>query len=81
MPLRTFKHRKPSARGWRLGMSASTAAKSRAYTKPKTIRCASLSDRGRAHKFRNVNDGLLQKETAGQALPSAAVRLRSVKSN
>ena len=36
---------KPSARGWRLGTSASTAAKSSACTKPKTIRCASLSNR------------------------------------
>ena len=31
--------------GWRLGMNASTAAKSNACTKPKTIRCASLSNR------------------------------------
>ena len=36
---------KPSARGCRLGMSASTAAKSNNCMKPPTIRCASLNDR------------------------------------
>ena len=36
---------KPSARTWRLEMNASTAAKFNAYTKPKTIRCGSLSER------------------------------------
>ena len=45
MPLKTYGRPKPSARGWRLGMSASTAAKSSACTKPKTIRRASLSNR------------------------------------
>ena len=48
MPLRTYGRLKPSARGWKLGMSVSTAAKSNACTKPKTIRCASLSDRRHA---------------------------------
>ena len=47
MPLRTYERPKPSARGWKSGMSASTAAKSNACTKPMTIRCASLSDRAR----------------------------------
>jgi hypothetical protein len=51
MPLRTYAHPKPSARTWRLGMSASTAAKSNACTKPKTIRCVSLSDRAPARTF------------------------------
>ena len=39
--------RTPKAFGaWlEVGMSASTAAKSNAFTKPKTIRCASLNDR------------------------------------
>ena len=36
---------KPTARTWRSAMSASAAAKSNAFTKPKTIRCASLNDR------------------------------------
>jgi hypothetical protein len=36
---------KAFGRTWRLGMSASTAAKSNACTKPKAIRCASLNDR------------------------------------
>ena len=48
----TCAHPKPSARGLRLGMSASTAAKSSACTKPVIIRCGSLSDRAvRAHEF------------------------------
>ena len=45
MPLRTCAHPKHSARTWRLGMSALTAAKSNVSMKPRTIRCASLSDR------------------------------------
>ena len=48
MPLRTFARPEPSAHGLRSGMSASTVAKFNAYTKPMTIRCASLSDRARA---------------------------------
>ena len=39
---------KASARPCRSAMSASTAAKSNAFTKPRTIRCASLSDRAPA---------------------------------
>ena len=56
-------------------MTASTAVKSNACTKPKTIRCASLSDRAPRAQVSRRNDGLLRKETAGQALPSAPVRL------
>ena len=44
---------KPLERGLRLGMSASTAAKSSACTKPVIIRCGSLSDRARRARVRN----------------------------
>ena len=48
---------KPSALGWRLGMSASTAAKSSACTKPMIIRCGSrVTERPRA-RVRNETDG------------------------
>jgi hypothetical protein len=55
-PLRTYARPKPSERGLRSGMSASTAAKSNAYTKLPIIRCASLSDRALA-RVRNETDG------------------------
>jgi hypothetical protein len=41
----------------RSGMTASTAAKSSACTKPMIIRCASLSDRASAARGRNETDG------------------------
>ena len=43
----------PSARRLRSGMSASTALKSKVFTRPLTIRCASLSDRAPARARRD----------------------------
>jgi hypothetical protein len=49
---------KPLAPGLRLEISASTAVKSNACMMPKTIRCASLSDRAPARaQVRNQIDG------------------------
>ena len=42
---------KSSAHHLRSGISASTAAKSNAFTKPMIIRCASLSDRAPSRAF------------------------------
>ena len=75
MPLRTCKHPKPSARGFRSATSVSAVAKSRAFTKPLLFHCASLSDRAPRAQVSRRNDGLLRKETAGQVLANRASAL------
>jgi hypothetical protein len=65
MPLRTYAYPKPSALGSRSGMSASTAAKSSAFTKPMIIRCANLSDRASA-RVRNETDGPPWRQISGK---------------
>jgi hypothetical protein len=74
MPLRTYEDPKPSARGLRSGMSASTVPKSNACTKPLIIRRASLSDRTHAAPALSSPHALRHEAVLGRPVKRLAVR-------